>query len=338
MASTWKCILPQCFYLIAGPGSLLISQAHHRVHTALRPRTSAVYLAKFKLFLAFSTWYQFPLHVVVTILAFLEFLTQNGSRAPSLASYVSVLRHFFHLYDIDSQSLNHRKIHLFIKSVSINSSYCPKYKATLTIPILLKLVHACNSIRYGFLYKAIFLVAYFAFLRLSNMAPSSSKLFDSTRHFLRSDVVFGSPGAHIIVKWAKAMQGSSKHQVIQIPALSSSPLCPVSALQCLLSTIKAPPSSPLFLVPSPSGAYPISAPMISATLSRLLSSLKLNPSHFGFHAFRRSAVSWAADHDVPLQNLKAHGGWSSNAIHSYLKHTPRASSTVAHTFQSLLST
>ena len=83
----------------------------------------------------------------------------------------------------------------------------------------------------------------------------------------------------------------------------------------------------------PSFFSPISAPMISSTLSRILTSLDLDPSHFGFHAFRRAAVSWAADHDVPLQNLKAHGGWSSYAIHTYLKFTPKASSTVATTFQ-----
>ena len=27
---------------------------------------------------------------------------------------------------------------------------------------------------------------------------------------------------------------------------------------------------------------------------------------------------------VPLQNLKAHGGWCSSAIHTYLKHTPQS--------------
>ena len=198
-------------------------QANDRVHTALRPRTSAAYLSKFKLFLAFVVWYQFPIHALDTILAFFEFLVQNGTRTHSLTSYVSVLRHYFNLYDIDTLPLNHRKVHLFIKSVSINSSYFPRYKATITVPILTKLILACDNIRYDILYKPVFLLAYFAFLRLSNMAPPSSKSFDPTRHFLRSDVVFGPPGAHIIVKWAKAMQGSNKHHVVQIPSLSSSP-------------------------------------------------------------------------------------------------------------------
>ena len=171
------------------------------------------------------------------------------------------------MYDLDCSPLNHRKIHLFIKSVSMNSPYCPKVKANFTIPLLIQLSKACDHIRYGFLYRAIFLLAFFGFLRLSNLAPSSSRLFDPSRHFLRSDIIFGPPGAHIIVKWAKAMQGSPKYQVIQIPFFKSSPICPVSALKLLLSSIKVPPSSPLFLVPSPSGFFPVSSPMISATLS-----------------------------------------------------------------------
>ena len=203
-------------------------------------------------------------------MAFLEFLTQNGSRSQSLSSYVSVLRHYFRLYDIQTLPLDHRKIQLFVKSVSINSSYMPQLKANITTPLLIKIAKACDRLKHGFLYKTIFLVAYFGFLHLSNMVPPSSSTFDPSRHFLIGDVIFGSPGAHVIVKWGKAMQGSNKHQVVQLPSLPSSPLCLVSALKFLLSSIKAPPSSPLFLIPSPTGLFPISAPMVSATLSKIL--------------------------------------------------------------------
>ena len=277
------------------------------------------------------------MHCVDTILAFLEFLVQNGSRAHTLNSYLSVFNHYFKLFDIDTAHVSHRKVQLFIKSVSMNSAYVPKYKAIITIPTLLTLVQACDNIAFGQVYKAAFLLAFFAFLRLSNIAPVTPKSFDPTRHFLRCDVIFGPPGAHVILKWAKAMQSSSKHQVIQIPLIRNSPLCPVSALKVLLQSTPAPKSAPLFLLPRPSGLSVLTSPMLSSSLSNLLSSLGLNPAHYGFHSFRRSGVSWAADHNVPLQNLKAHGGWSSSAINCHLKHTPKAASTVASTFQQLLS-
>ena len=251
---------------------------------------------------------------------------------------MSVLNHYFKLFDIQTWGISHRKVHLFIKSVSMNSVYSPTFKALITIPILQKIVQACDTIAYGQVYKAAFLLAFFAFLRLSNIAPVSSSSFDPSRHFLRGDIIFGLPGAHVILKWAKAMQSSSKYQVIQIPFLNNSPLCPVSAIKALLSSFPAHKSSPLFLLPRPSGLSILTSPMISRSLSKILLGLGLNPANFGFHSFHRSGVSWAADHNVPLQNLKAHGGWSSSAINVYLKHTPKASSTVAYTFQQALTT
>ena len=191
MVASWRQeFLPKFTCIIAGRCPLL-SQAYSGLELGLRPRTAAAYLSKFRLFLEFCICYKFPLAHVDTILSFLEFLTLNGSRALVLTSYVSVFRHYFKMYDLDCSPLNHRKIHLFIMSVSINSPYCPKVKANFTIPLLIQLAKACDHIRYGFLYKAIFLLAYFGFLRLSNLAPSSSRLFDSSRHFLHSDIIFG---------------------------------------------------------------------------------------------------------------------------------------------------
>ena len=231
-------------FLISGAAvHLLTSQAYARIDTALRPRTAKNYLSKFKLYLAFVMWHQLSLDQVDTILAFLEFLVQNGSKAHTLSSYLSVFSHYFKLLDIDTAQIVHRKVHLFIKSVSMNSSYVPKFKAIITIPTLLKLVQACDTIAYGQVYKAAFLLTFFAFLRLSNIAPVAAKSFDPTRHFLRGDVIFGPPGAHVILKWAKAMQSSSKHQVIQIPLIKHPP--------CALSQpLKS--SSPLVMLPSPS--------------------------------------------------------------------------------------
>ena len=104
-----------------------------------------------------------------------------------------------------------------------------------------------------------------------------------------------------------------------------------------LFQVKGSPSSPLFLLPAPWGLQILNVPMISSTQSKVVRLLGHNPSHCGFHAFRSSGVSWAVDHDFPIQNLKAQGGWTSNAINSYLQNTPHPASTVAYTFKSLLS-
>ena len=181
-------------FIITGPlASRLVRQAHSRLDAALHPRTASVYLTRFKLYLAFISWLQLPLQDLDSILAFLEFLTQNGSRAHTLTSYISVLRHYFKCCGIDISALAHRKVYLFIKSVSINSMYIPKLKANITISMLDQITSKCYTLRYGCVYKAVIFLASISFLRLSNVVPVSAKSFHATRNLLRGDIIFAPP-------------------------------------------------------------------------------------------------------------------------------------------------
>ena len=75
------------------PVDKLTSQAYLRIQAAHRPRTASGYMSKFKLYLAFIMWYSLPLHMVDSVLAFLEFLVEHGSKSHTLTSYISVLSH-----------------------------------------------------------------------------------------------------------------------------------------------------------------------------------------------------------------------------------------------------
>ena len=43
----------------------------------------------------------------------------------------------------------------------------------------------------------------------------------------------------------------------------------------------------------------------------------MNAKDFGFHTFRRSGASLAFSLNVPVQYIKAHSIWSSDAVYSY---------------------
>ena len=81
----------------------------------------------------------------------------------------------------------------------------------------------------GIVYKVAYLLAFFSFLRISNLVPHSGREFSVFKHLTKADVIFAPPGAHIIVKWSKTMQFQTKCKVIKIPFLIGSPLCPVTA-------------------------------------------------------------------------------------------------------------
>ena len=136
---------------------------------------------------------------------------------------------------------------------------------------------------------------------MSNMAPHSRFKFDSNRHFLRQDVIFADPGAHILLKWTKTLQDRSAHHFVQIPSLANHIICPVRALQQLLQSRPLPPSSPLFV-----HLFPPFNPVIDTTirdgLRKILDHLGIPLSGHGFHTFRRSGATLAFDNNVQLQH------------------------------------
>ena len=82
---------------------------------------------------------------------------------------------------------------------------------------------------------------------MSNVAPHSIARFDPDKHFLRQDVIFAPPGAHLIIKWTKTLQDNKSHHVVQLPTINNMYLCPVRALKALLKSRQLPPTPYLLL-------------------------------------------------------------------------------------------
>ena len=55
-------------------------------------------------------------------------------------------------------------------------------------------------------FSAVFLLAFFCFLRLSNMVPHSFSGFDVSRHLARDNIIFSDSMAIILIKWSKTIQ------------------------------------------------------------------------------------------------------------------------------------
>ena len=192
---------------------------------------------------------------------------------------------------------------------------------------------ACDILPDPILYRAIFLLAYFGYLRMSNIAPHSLAAFYSSKQFLRQDIIFGPPGAHLIIKWTKTLQDHKSHHVIQIPSIDNIFLCPVRALQALLKSRPLPPTFPLFA----NFSYPHSQVIdthIRNSLEKVLAFKKFSLKGFGFHTFRRSGATFAFDHNVALQNIMAHGLWCNSAVWIYLQNASQAPSIIPMTFTS----
>ena len=170
---------------------------------------------------------------------------------------------------------------------------------------------------------------------MSNVAPHSRFKFDPNRHFLRQDIIFHPPGAHVLLKWTKTLQESSSHHLVQIPLLSNPTLCPVRAIQDLIQSRPLPPSFPLFVHNSPP-FHPVIDTTIRDGLRKILVHLGIPLTGHGFHTFRRSGATLAYDNNVDLQHIMAHGLWRSSAVWTYLQNASQAPSIVPLTFASII--
>ena len=270
---------------------------------------------------------------VHNILSFLEYLYQNGLSPKVIKNYLSSISSVLKFFNLDVSSLAHISISHYLRSISINSSFRPTPRGIFDITTLYQISKACDTLSDPALYRALFLTAFFGFLRMSNLAPHSSSKFDHTRHLLRQDIIFHPPGVHLLIKWTKTLQDYNSHHLIQLPELNNFFLCPTRALKTLLKSRPLPPSAPLFA----NNFSPFSSVIdthVRDSLKKILTLLGISPSGHGFHTFRRSGATFAFDHNVPLQNIMSHGLWRSSAVWTYLQNSSHSSSIISATFAS----
>ena len=181
-------------------------------------------------------------------------------------------------------------------------------------------------------YQTLLLVAYFSFLRLSNLLPHTVANFNPTRQLARGDLLFSSEGVTLLIKWSKTLQSRSDIRTTPRPLLKNSPLCAVTALHTLLATYPGSSNDLVFCISRPHALVLLTYSFARKFFNKLSDILRISPK-LTFHDFRRSGATWAFHHGVPLQQIMHHGTWKSDAIWSYIQNVPTASSSVSQSFQ-----
>ena len=164
----------------------------------------------------------------------------------------------------------------------------------------------------------LFTVAFFSFLRKSNLTAPSLRRFDPTRHLCRDDIKFTSQGAVLRIKWSKTLQHKDRLLFVPLPLIPGSPLCPVSAILQFFSLVPAPASAPFFCVPRNGSLRPLTYTDFTSSIKSLISRIGLHPTDFSPHSFRRGGATFAFQAGVPERLIQRHGDWRSDAYRRYL--------------------
>ena len=179
----------------------LVQGAWNRTQAAYRPCTRTAHISHFKTFLAFCIHMKLSTEICLpNILAFLEFLASNAISPKVIQNYISSLRTMATKFDLPTSDLSHYTVFNFIRSLRINSPCRPTPRGIFTFQHLEQISKLCNSTGDPHLFRAAFLLAFFAFLRMSNVAPHARSAFSPSRHLLRQNIMFEYPGAKVALK------------------------------------------------------------------------------------------------------------------------------------------
>ena len=170
------------------------------------------------------------------ILAFMEYLLQAGMTAANITNHLTAIRSCCITYNIDNTPFRDNRIPLLIISIKINRSFQPSSKTIIDEDMLDSICKVCSHLPFSEVFKALYLLAYFSFLRLSSILPHSLATFDRTWQLCIGDIIFSNQAAVIVVKWTKTLQDHCKVASVSLPNLGASVLCPIAALKVMLNS------------------------------------------------------------------------------------------------------
>lgn len=295
-----------------GPLNLLIAS---NIKNSLAPKTWDSYLAAWRDWLHFCSIINIPFLQADSshILAYVAISMSKCFSFSRISKSLAGISFFLKLHG--SAPLNQD----FMVKQSLKgykkSTFRPDSRRPITLDILGKLFfaipHICISDFESSLFRAAFLLAFFAALRIGEIvAPNKSS--DSFLRF--SDIIIGNDFIKIFISRSKTDQLAKGAWIQLFPNLGSL-ICPVLAISHYASLRPSGPGS--FFIHS--DGTPLSRFQFIAVLKKCLVFLNLGHIRFTSHSFRIGAATEAARLGLDNHLIKKIGRWESSRFNLYIR-------------------
>ena len=121
---------------------LLKSKATSRLHIAYRPKTRRCYQLLFRNFIGFCICSDInPSKITLQeVLAYLEYLLENGVSCNMLSNNISALKANFIMYSLHYELMDQPQVRLFIKAIKINRPLAITTRNIMSIDTLKDLI------------------------------------------------------------------------------------------------------------------------------------------------------------------------------------------------------
>ena len=283
----------------------------------------------------------FPLNVIV-VSRYVSYLAHVGRRFGTIQNHISSLKHFHQVYGFSSGWEQQYFFRLIIKGTKRYLGMQATRKKAIT-PLMLHRMAFFFDLRIPLhaAMWALFLVAFFSFLRNSNLVVKNMRSVSSVKVLRCSHLILNENTAFLRILATKTIQFAQRSLNIPLPVIPGSILCPVAALHTHLKLNQVPASAPLFSVRASDSesVQAITYPQFSRFLARSLQAIGADPSEFSPHSFRRGGATFAFDCGLPAELIKLQGDWRSDAYLVYLEMTDHQKRTavnaMAHALQQI---
>ena len=249
---------------------------------------------------------------------FISYLSAKKLAHSTITSYMSAISYVHKLKgyrDPTKTFLIHKLLTALSRQRSVD------LRLPITRPVLHELVkslrHTNSSAFQRCLYSAMFLLAFYGFFRIGELAAKSADCAASVIQFrdLKFLVKDGQTQMIKIIITVFKHNTNKKPFEILIEREDTLPFCPVQALVEYCKTRGAQPG-PLFCHPN---LAPITVYQFNTELSHCLKFCGLDTTRYKGHSFRIGAASHAADMGFSDAQIRTLGRWKSDAFRIYIR-------------------
>lgn len=293
---------------------------------ALAPGTRANRMSQAKTFISFMLAIKSRVFEpdVTDILMYIQLLKNSSKTLGTIKNYISGAKGFLVERGHDSANFTHPMVVTFMKGVERHSGHVPQ--GAVAIPTK-AIIQACVCLRRasveGEVVAACVLFGFATMLRQCHLVYTPH----GHMHMLhRSDITINKDMLLVTVRSSKT---TSRRNVAVIPVHRASEprACPVHAYERAIGLVQGPKHACLFLAPG--SGRPLSAPRVNTMFRQALAAVGFKGAlSASLHSLRRSGAHACIRAGLPIDQVKKHGLWKSDAVKTYLPKeistTPRA--------------
>lgn len=295
-----------------------LQAANTRASNAFRPSTQKNHKYLWKLYIGFALAvrldYRNPSPAL--LMAFIEHLARTQRTAASVLSTISSLRALLQRVGLSTRSFAHNSVAMQLRSIKINKRTPAVQRPPVRLHDLCLIITQIGFGEYALQLRDAILLLFTTSFRQSNLAPSSVRGFDPSRHLTRADVRLASTYVQVFEKWSKTKQQIVRDRWITIPRVSASPLCLHASLSALYRAVPTTRRHQPLLSFNEGAPMPLS--FITRSFKAALARAGLAHSALTLHSLRRGGARFLQLAGVNTADIASHVGWKSAAMFRYI--------------------